>query len=133
MSFHTPVLVVSQDHAFRHLLQTLLDTLGVPVGVVEQWPDAAHQIRRMHPDLVILDLVPTYETEAWLTVEALHADAATRDVPVLVWPSAPWLLDGHAPQASRHHVRVQTSPFNLRAFLATVTDLLPPGAVAAPS
>jgi DNA-binding response OmpR family regulator len=120
MKSMTRVLAVSQDSAFLHLVQTLLDDVGLPVRTTSDWHKVPHLAAKLLPDLAILDLAPGSETACWLTVEALKAKAATKDLSILICPVASWLIDEHRQQVSRIGGRVWSPPFELQELLQLV-------------
>jgi hypothetical protein len=67
------VLAAGHDPAFLHLIQTLLDDIGVPVRTTSSWHKVPALAARLLPDLAILDLSPGSEIPCWLTAEALRS------------------------------------------------------------
>jgi DNA-binding response OmpR family regulator len=113
-------VVISAAHGFSHLLQTLLDDVGVAVrtGAVDE--GAPQLVDRVQPGLVILDIVPGHEARSWLILEALKARSSTRPIPVVLCPAAPWLLDGHEDRIAQHGALTWCNAFDLHDLLAKV-------------
>jgi CheY-like chemotaxis protein len=114
------VVAVSSEFSFLHLIQTLLDNLGLPVRTTADWESAAGLVQRLRPRLVVLDLAPGRERACWLCLMAIRAHTATRSIPVLICPVAPWLLAGHEALLARDDVQVWTDDFDLEDLLTKV-------------
>jgi CheY-like chemotaxis protein len=114
------IVAVSTESAFLHLLQTLLDSLGLAVRTTSDWESASTLVERLRPKLVILDLLPEREEPCWLALEAIKARPATHSIPILVCPVAGWLLAGHEPRMALHRVHVWPEGFELEDLLETV-------------
>jgi CheY-like chemotaxis protein len=114
------IVAVSSESGFLHLIQTLFDSLGMPVRTTSDWQSAASLVERLQPRLVILDLLPGREEVCWLALEAIKARPPTHAIPVLICPVASWLLEGHEARMSLHGVYVWPEGFALDALLETV-------------
>jgi DNA-binding NtrC family response regulator len=114
------IVAVSSESGFLHLVQTLLDSMGLPVRTTSDWHSAPRLVARVKPKLVILDLLPGREEPCWLALEALKARRATEAVPVLICPVAEWLLVGHETRLALHRVHVWPVGFALDDLLRTV-------------
>ena len=114
------ILAVSSESAFRHLIQTLFDGLGLPVRTTSDWQSAPSLVNRIRPRLVILDLLPGREEMCWLALEAIKARPPTHTIPVLICPVASWLLVGHETRMALHHVHVWPEGFALDDLLESV-------------
>jgi len=117
----TRILAVSDDGAFLHLIQTLLDDIDLPVRTTGQWHEVPDMAAKLLPDLTILDLTPTNETACWLVMEALKAHAATKHIGILICPVASWLIDGHRERLSRLGAGVWSGKFDLQEFFESVS------------
>ena len=114
------IVALSSELGFLHLIQTLFDSLGLPVRTTSDWHAVPSLVERIRPRLVILDLLPGREEPCWLTLEALKARPPTQSIPLLICPVAGWLLDGHEARLSLHGVHVWPEGFELDALLETV-------------
>ncbi len=114
------IVAVSGESGFLHLIQTLLDSLGLPVRTTSDWPSVPTLVECVLPKLVILDLLPGREESCWLALEAIKARPATHAIPVLICPVAGWLLAGHETRLALHRVHVWPEGFALDDLLETV-------------
>jgi DNA-binding NtrC family response regulator len=118
------IVAVSSESGFLHLVQTLLDSMGLLVRTTSDWHSAPGLVARIKPKLVILDLLPGREEPCWLALEALKARRATEAVPVLICPVAEWLLVGHETRLALHRVHVWPVGFALDDLLETIQAAL---------
>jgi CheY-like chemotaxis protein len=114
------IVAVSSESAFLHLIQSLLDSLGLAVRTTSDWGSAMRLVDRVRPKLVILDLLPGREELCWLALETIKARPATRAIPVLVCPVAAWLLAGRDQFLGLQGVYVWPEGFELEDLLGTV-------------
>ena len=77
------VLVVDDEPANRTLLTRALEPAGFTVVPASGGREAIELARSMKPDLVLLDLMMP-EVTGFDVVEALRADEATRDTPIMI-------------------------------------------------
>ncbi len=84
-------------------------------------PSGLDAVRRVHPDVVLLDIrLPGID--GWAVLEALKADPATRDIPVVVVSIVDERARGVALGAAAYLVK-PISRDELRAALTTVAFL----------
>ncbi len=77
------VVVIEDDRASLELLTVYLSGLAAHVTVARDGPSGLEAVRRVHPAVVLLDIrLPGID--GWTVLEALKADPATRDIPVVV-------------------------------------------------
>jgi DNA-binding NtrC family response regulator len=118
------IVVVSSESGFLHLIQTLFDSLGLPVRASSDWQSAPSLVARVRPRLVILDLLPGREEVCWLALEAIKARPPTQSIPVLICPVAGWLLVGHEARLALLRVHIWPEGFALDDLLETVQEAL---------
>jgi hypothetical protein len=119
------ILAVGQDSAFLHFVQTLLNDVGLRVHTTMEWQKVPELAAALLPAITILDLAPATETMCWLAVEALRAQALTRNMSILMCPVAPWLVEEYRHQLDRHGANVWSGAYDLQEllrFVATAVD-----------
>ena len=84
---HPSVLVVDDDPDNREIIADILRYEGFEVSVAADGAGALCEVRRHKPGLVLLDLVLP-GMDGWGVLDAIRADAALHDVPVLVMSAA---------------------------------------------
>ena len=77
------MLVVDDDMVSRHVLGQALAKAGLEYVVVGSGADALAQIDRVHPSIVLLDLVMP-QPDGYEVLRSLRARRETRDLPVVV-------------------------------------------------
>jgi two-component system, sensor histidine kinase len=77
------VLVIEDDSAVRRMLEVILEPAGYAVTAADSALGAMATVRRVRPDVILLDLGLPYRSGSSLLAE-LKADADTAAVPVLV-------------------------------------------------
>ena len=94
------VVIVNGTPEIFELLETVLDAGRYDVIFVESTWHAYSQIKRVHPDLVIL-CVAIEEMAGFQVLSMLKIDEETRAIPVLTYTSAD---DGNETEAESHDV-----------------------------
>jgi CheY-like chemotaxis protein len=77
------VLVVEDDEAARELLTTYLRQAGYRVAGVTNGMNVVEQVRALRPAAITLDVMLP-GCDGWEVLQALKADPATADVPVVI-------------------------------------------------
>lgn len=77
------VLVVDDDTMIREVARVALESVaGWQVSTASNGAEATRRVSQEHPDVVLLDvMMPALDGPS--TAALLHADPATRDVPVI--------------------------------------------------
>jgi hypothetical protein len=107
--------VASHDSEFLHLVQTVLEDVGVRVRTTMEWRKVPYLAARHRASVAIVDLAPATETTCWLSVEALRA--RSRTIRVLMCPLAPWLVEGHTHQLDRLQASTWSGTYDLAELL----------------
>ncbi len=115
------IAVVNDDTTFLRLMEELLRTEeGYEVSTCFVGTEAYEFVRRVQPDLVILDLIFGPEAEGWRTLDLLTLDPRTRRIPVIVCSAATHLLHHHREHLEQFDVHVLPKPFDLDVLLNQV-------------
>jgi signal transduction histidine kinase len=80
------VLIIDDEEMARYLIRKQLSDLNVNVEEARSGPEGLRSVAQLRPNVVILDLVMP-EMSGIEVLEALKANAATRDIPVIVHTS----------------------------------------------
>ena len=115
------VVVIEDDRPSLELMTVYLS--GMATGVIEarDGPSGLDAVRRVRPDVVLLDIrLPGID--GWAVLEALKADPATREIPVIVVSIVDERARGVALGAAAYLVK-PISRDDLRAALTTVAFL----------
>jgi CheY-like chemotaxis protein len=77
------VLVVDDDESTRSLLRRVLLRQGWSVAEAENGVVAMQTLKRMRPDIILLDLMMP-EMDGFEVMKALDSDETLRDIPVII-------------------------------------------------
>lgn len=77
------LLVIDDDPNARELLRRMLEKEGYAVRVATDGPQGIAKAVEQRPDLITLDVMMP-SMDGWAVLSALKADAATRDIPVVM-------------------------------------------------
>lgn len=77
------ILCVEDEPEMIDLIRLILGRRGFEVHGAAGGMEGIRLIREMHPDLVLLDLMMP-DMDGWEVYQQMKADAATRDIPVIV-------------------------------------------------
>jgi signal transduction histidine kinase len=117
----TEVVVIEDDRPSIELLTVYLSGLAAEVTVARDGPSGLDAVRRVHPDVVLLDIrLPGID--GWAVLEALKGDPATREIPVVVVSIVDERARGVALGAAAYLVK-PVSREDVRGALATVAAL----------
>ena len=105
-------------------MAAILEDEGYAVEVHRECEGAVELVRRVQPDLVILDVVFGREPMGWCVLQSLKADPETVAVPFLVCSANQRSLDEHGDLTACHGVQTLQKPFELDDFLDAVAGLL---------
>ncbi len=78
-----PVLVVDDDMVSRHVLGQALTSAELPFVAVGSGAEALQQIEKIHPSIILLDLVMP-APDGYQILRILRARPETRDLPIVV-------------------------------------------------
>lgn len=83
------ILVVDDDEAFRHLVRGMLQRVAAKVSEASDGSEALAAVRRLDPDLMLLDLrMPNVDGATVLAQLRSDPDRQLRDLPVVLMTSA---------------------------------------------
>ncbi|KAB2967124.1 MAG: response regulator [Thermoanaerobaculia bacterium] len=122
------VLIAEDDDEFARALAADLAAAGYRVARARTGEEALALVRSEPPDAVALDLVLP-GLDGWQVLQALKADAATREVPVIVVSLVANHELGFALGAADYFVK----PLDRERFLARLAELVPSGDPATPA
>ncbi len=116
-----PLIVLVEDETIiASMLQEVLSDEGYQVRTASDTSSARSLIWEQRPDLVILDLRLETANAGWQLLQAMRADDAIKEVPVLVCSADVFFIAEHYAGIVRHQADILTKPFELEAFLTKV-------------
>ncbi|HEY1296884.1 MAG TPA: response regulator [Chloroflexota bacterium] len=114
------VLVLSDDPRFVTLVRAVADDATRVVRETNTGSvlsDLAHGPR---PDVLVLDVTIGTAQQRWALLEKLSTDPWVSRIPIVVTPSAPDLLLGHAITLQGPGLQVWSDPFDPADLLAAI-------------
>jgi CheY-like chemotaxis protein len=84
MSEQKKILIVDDDLDFSGAIQALLEARGYSVLVAENGYDGFEKAKTEAPDLLLLDVMMTYDNEGFELAQKLKTEALTRQLPVIL-------------------------------------------------
>ncbi|CAA9282462.1 MAG: hypothetical protein AVDCRST_MAG26-3479 [uncultured Chloroflexia bacterium] len=78
------ILVIEDHEGTREMVETVLEGAGYETVGHADHTTAHEQIREVHPDLIIADLMQGSLMRGWNTLLAATLDPDTREIPVLL-------------------------------------------------
>ncbi len=114
------ILVVEDEADLAALVQVNLDLSGYRTSIARDGAEGLTAIRRLQPDLVLLDVMMPV-LDGWQVLRALKEDDELRDIPVIMLTALSDerdLIRGHLQGA----VRYVPKPFEMRGLLAAIED-----------
>ena len=115
------ILVVNDTQEILDLFRELLEEEGYEVSLYSYAFDDLAEIKRVRPDLIILDFIVGGEAHGWQLLQKLKMGRATATIPVIVCSAALHLLrelEGHLKEKG---VAVVPKPFDIDDLLRAVT------------
>ena len=78
------VLLIDDDADFVEATKLLLEANDYEVSTAKNGQEGFRKVKKEAPNLIILDMMMTYKTEGAETAKAITADAATKDIPIIM-------------------------------------------------
>jgi DNA-binding response OmpR family regulator len=118
------ILVVNDTQEILDLLRVILEEEGYEVVAYSYAFDDLAEVKRVAPDLIILDFIIGDENYGWQLLQKLKLDRGTAAIPVVVCSAALHLLrqlEGHLQEKG---VCVVAKPFDIDDLLRAVETAL---------
>lgn len=122
------IAVLDNDPAFLSLMHDLLTDEGYCTlrWHAHEWARAHALLRRVQPQLVILDLWMEERDDGWTFLKRLWGDVMTTHIPTMIVTGEPESLPVDANVLHALHCRVVPKPFDLQELLDTIVAVLGP-------
>ena len=123
------ITVVNDDTVFLELMRTLLEGEGYETMILREGGTAYQELKRLRPDLVVLDIRMDHPETGWQILELLRLDPATTSMPVIICTADTQAIRLKADYLREKHCDVLEKPFELDDLLAKVAAFVgpPPG------
>jgi DNA-binding response OmpR family regulator len=121
------LLIDNDDDALLELYRELVETEGYAVYTCPHPFVQPEVIARLHPDVIVLDLVHSGQRPGWLMLTALRAYEDTQTMPVVLCTDAVHAAKTQARTHRDRDVHTIVKPFALVDFLGTLLAALARG------
>ena len=118
------ILVANDETLLLDLLQELLTDEGYEVTCTRESREAYHLIKRVKPDLVILDVRMGNEVTGFDLVSMLMLDPETNAIPLIVSSADSAALRQHQQEMGNQGIRILAKPFDLDDLLRLIRQRL---------
>jgi len=115
------ILLIDDDKAFVTSTTSLLESAGY--AVLHSWngQDGFQKAKDFSPDIIVLDMMMSYNTEGVEVAKALSGDAATRSIPVILLTA----VKGLKPDSKELPVKtVIEKPVDVHEFLKVIKGFI---------
>jgi two-component system, OmpR family, response regulator VicR len=115
------ILVINDEQEILELLHDLLSEEGYEVLMYSYAIEELAEIKRLNPDLIILDLMMgDHQPRGWQTLQKLKLDQATAFIPVIVCTAAERSVEEQQGYLLSKGVLVVLKPFNIEDLVESV-------------
>jgi len=87
MAVQAEILLVDDDRDFRDALQIILENHGYTVQTAGNRPEALEALKVKRPDLIILDVMMTTDTEGFDLAYEIRKEYGVGDLPIILLTS----------------------------------------------
>ena len=122
------ILIIDDDRGYRITAARFFSTIGGHlVEVAENGREGLKKAAQLHPDIILLDMhMP--DMTGLEVIEALSADAAMRDIPViLITGSSLDATERDSLKINYNFMRLEQKPVNFEKLLGIIETALQPG------
>jgi CheY-like chemotaxis protein len=107
------ILAINNDPAVLGLFRELLEDVGFRVSLQNYVDRDLAQIKRLAPDLIVLDYMWATEDASWSLLQMLRMDPATTRIPIILCTGAVREVEALAEHLLAMNVAVVLKPFNI--------------------
>lgn len=120
------IVVVNNDPEFLNAIKILLqDYEGYKVRILHEGNPAYKKIKKMQPDLVILDIRLEHAETGWKVLDFLTVDPKTAHIPVIIC-TASVIPPEKEEWLKAHNIMTLLKPFDVNDLLALLAMIFAP-------
>jgi CheY-like chemotaxis protein len=120
----TRIMVINNSDDILALFKKILTTDDQQVFVQLFLNSDLRQVRKIKPDLIILDYYVGREGVGWEFLQLLRMEDTTASIPILICTTAVKLVQEIASYLATRHVAVLRKPFGSRDLVSAVQSTL---------
>lgn len=118
------ILVVNDSQEILELFRDLLEEEGYRVSLYSSALRDLNEVKRVAPDLMILDFLIGGEEWGWQFLQKMRLDRETAEIPIIVCTAAVQLVRELQGRLTEKNVRVILKPFDIDDVLRQVASVL---------
>ncbi len=115
------ILIVDDSTDNLYLMQFILETQGYKVGLANSGEQALEQVKKDHPDLILLDVMMP-QMNGYEVVERLRKDKSLSSIPVFLVTADKYISNNKAIAAGANGLIYK--PIDIEQLLSTVAQTL---------
>ena len=120
----TRVLVINDTEEILELFRDLLEDEGYEVFLYSFAPKELLEVKRVEPDVIILDLIFGGEKLGWQLLQKLKMDRTTARIPVIICTAATTAVREIEGYLATQGVQIVPKPFDIDTLLTTLKQAL---------
>ena len=118
------ILAINNAQEVLDLFRILLEEEGYRVSTQTYVAKDLEEIKRLSPDLIILDYMWAGEDSGWSMLQMLKMDPNTKNLPIILCTGAVREVEALTGHLSEMGVRVVFKPFDIDHLLSAIGDAL---------
>lgn len=118
------VLVVNDTEEIIELFREILEGMGHRVTATTYAPEDLEEIKKVKPDLVILDLIMGGEKQGWQLAQKMRMSRDTEAIPVVICTAATEDVREQEGWLAANGIRVVLKPFSIDDLEIAVTKAM---------
>jgi CheY-like chemotaxis protein len=118
------VLVVNDSEEVVELFRDILEGLGHRTSATTYAPEDLAEVKKVSPDLVILDLMINGEAAGWQLAQKLRMTRATQGIPLIICTAATDNVREQEGWLAANNIKVVFKPFAVDDLELAVTKAL---------
>lgn len=126
------ILIIDDDRDFTESVRIVLQSEGYQVRAAPNAQEGLERIQQKVPDLIVLDVMMTTDTEGFDLAYKLNRDENFKNIPILMATSFPQKMAEQGPDSFQHILgeswpvsRFLEKPLHPDVLLKSVKELLP--------
>lgn len=108
------VLVVNDTEEIIELFRDILEGMGHHITAITYAPEDLEEVRRIKPDLAILDFLVGGESHGWQLVQKMRMAPETAGIPIIVCTAAVSSVREQEGWLMSQGIKVVLKPFNVQ-------------------
>ena len=118
------VLVVNDTEEIIELFRDILEGMGHRVTATSYAPEDLEEIKKVGPELVILDLIMGGEKQGWQLAQKMRMSRETEAIPIIICTAATEDVREQEGWLAANAIKVVLKPFSIEDLELAVTKAL---------